>query len=286
MAKKTYRLSPALLLEQRRAQRKNSRLRKQGASEQAISEHSPVRSAASIAAMTPRERYNYLRRLRTWNKPTTRRTVLPSGDLVDTVVLERTQRYADRYNERIGKQVERINKRAAELGLGTVEERQALRGYDRKTGKFGGGRGTVAGALSRIDIVEPPLTERAAKRRMERMMRASKRSGSERRESLRKSVTDMLYRLGDDESAERIGLMADEDFDALVSATNFMDNLALEYHSIEDSFFRGANGDTSGMDALSSQATHGGDSSSAWLDRFGVPVPEAKGTGPVDLSAL
>lgn len=231
-------LSPKLSNLQKRARDKEYRMRKSGISARDVPNLSPRLPASDVMNMTSRERSAYSRKLESFLSRNVQFVALESGEGVRRDVLERTQKYAEKYNKRAERMRERIDRAKAPKGVGTIVDRLRLTGATNPvTGKVEPRRGMVQGSIGELRIAELPTTRAQAMKRLETVKAMAERSYKERREGLRKSVHDMASKLGDDELAERINYMSDIDFDVLVNRTNFMDTLSFEYWTYMEELF-------------------------------------------------
>lgn len=229
---------------QRRARQKEGRLRKAGALGPSISDISPVRPWREVQAMTPGEKRSYRAQLAHFTSRQNRLYVYESGEVVLYSQAEKQRTKAEaataKINERVASARRRINRIKVDptvSGAGnikTIEERQRERGLEerdaqgRKTGRVHEYMGSVYG-VPEVKVGQPPASDKSAQRRAEALQAMAKRSWGERRAKLRQSAAEMARFAGDDELAERIEKLSDNQFDVLTQRTNFMDELSVAY---------------------------------------------------------
>lgn len=217
---------------QSKADRKVKYLVSKGASVYQINEYTSYLTRPEVEQMNRRERYNYYRRLQTFVN--TDYVVLQSHEVVEKVVLTRTQKYMAQYNERAARLRKQVNARTEGTGLrdrfGTVEQyTSSVAGDLRLNGNRVGGT-FVTGRISPLVMGKLPTTRANALKREEAFKRmASESADSRRRKAVRDSAVKMLLMNGDTETARRIRAMSNERFDVLSLNTNFFDVLKSEY---------------------------------------------------------
>lgn len=214
----------------KRAIDKEYRLLKGGMSREMVNILSPRVSAKEYNAMTSTQKARYTKRLNNFAKRDTYVT-LESGERASGYQLRRVNELIGEFNERADETRERIDKLSGEkLGTSIAKARAATAKYDPASGEFKPKRGQVLGAVSRISVTEKPRTVAQLQSRLKQIGKAVETSYDERRKRLRDNIDDMLAIMGaDDYLRERMRSMSDDDFDVLITSTDFMDKLALEF---------------------------------------------------------
>ena len=229
---------------QRRARQKTYRLKKMGASEASIAGVSPVKAWSEVEAMTPGQKRSYRAKLERFNSRDNRLYVYESGEVAPYKEVERQRKQTgsavDRINAKVASARRRINRIKVDptvSGAGnikTIEQRQRERGLEerdaqgRKTGRVHEYMGSVYG-VSEVKVDQAPASDKSAKRRAEALQEMANRSWGERRAKLRQSAAEMARFAGDEDLADRIESLSDDQFDVLTQRTNFMDELAVMY---------------------------------------------------------
>lgn len=226
---------------QKRARDKESRLRKKGASADAIGSVSPRRAWADVKGMSVNEQRAYGAALMQFNHRSNAYRVLPHGMVIAKRDVLAQSVYIKGINERREQEAARINAigvanvPGARNIYGSIQERQrerVLREKDdsgRFTGRIHEYVGDVYGVSKVNEPTVPPKDRQTAEKRLDMFIEMAQRSYEERRENLRGAVRDMLEGCGAEELAEFIDGMTDTQFDVLTQRTNFMDELSATY---------------------------------------------------------
>ncbi len=194
--------------------------------------------------MTPGEKRSYRAQLKSFTSRTNRLYVHESGAVspYSEVAKHKTplEMRAEAFNRRLAAQRRRIdaievNRTVSGAGnIKTIAGRQRERGLEerdangKKTGRVHQYMGSVYGAYN-VHFEESPADEKTARRRAEALKKMTERSWSDRRDKLRLSAIEMARFAGDEELADRIEALSDDQFDVLTQRTNFMDELATMY---------------------------------------------------------
>ena len=217
---------------QKNARNKEYRLRQRGANALGVGEASPRLPASVVAAMSVSEQRAYAARLRRFNsRDNSLHVYAETGAVVPTSTYRAIEEGQRRYNEAMRQRVEGF----ADVVSGTSLERFRARIDDMRyrmitsTRQLGGAY--IGGRVARISI-EPPATAEVARRR-ERMVREmnTRESDSDRRTRVRKNAMQMLYLMGADAQARKISNLSNQQFDVLVSVTNFFDLISVPFDS-------------------------------------------------------
>lgn len=205
---------------QKRARDKEYRLRKQGASREAIGAISPRKPWAEVKAMRPAEQQDYAKRVDVWNR-TSRYTGVSSGSVIPTALIDQAKRLQATHNEFIYSERERIK--------GIAPEEWA-KYYTPREGILGKGMGDI-GLLAPIDIkkMNPPASVEVAKRRIKRFEERNKHKFSYYRKSQRNAMERMLWKLDLYELAEVVHQMDNDAFDLLSTVYASWDTLKYLY---------------------------------------------------------
>lgn len=226
---------------QKRARDKESRLRKKGASADAIGSVSPRRAWADVKGMSVNEQRAYGAALMQFNHRSNAYRVLPHGGVIAKRDVLAQSVYIKGINERREQEAARIdaigvaNVPGARNIYGSIQERQRERVLREKddSGRYTGRRheylGDVYGVSKVNEPTVPPKDRQTAEKRLDMFIEMAQRSYDERRENLRESVRSMLEGSGAEELAEFIDGMTDTQFDVLTQRTNFMDELSATY---------------------------------------------------------
>lgn len=206
---------------QKRARDKEYRLRKQGASREAISEVSPRKSWKEIQAMSPAQQQAYAKRLDTWNRKA-RYTGVTSGNVVPTRLIDQAKRLQQKRNQFIYSERDRIR------GIAPGEWDKY---YRNREGILAKGE-DIVGLLAPIDVkkMEPPASVEVAKRRIKRFEERNKHKFSWYRKRQREAMEQMLWKLDQYELAEVVHQMNNDAFDLLSTVYASWDILKFEYN--------------------------------------------------------
>lgn len=218
---------------QKNARNKEYRLRQRGANALGVGEASPRLPASVVANMSVSEQRAYAARLRRFNsRDNSLHVYAETGAVVPKSTFRAIEEGQRRYNEAMRQRVEGL----AQLVKGTtLEERTRAQIDDLRyrlatsTRQLGGVY--IGGRVARISI-EPPTTAEVARRR-EKMVREmnTRESDSDRRTRVRKNAMQMLYLMGADAQARKISNLSNQQFDVLVSVTNFFDLISVPFDS-------------------------------------------------------
>lgn len=233
--------SVALALLQRRARAKQSRLRKKGATEEAIADVSPVRPWSEVKAMTAGQKLSYRAQLKRFTSRQNAYHVYSESGAISTKATHRnTQEAIEQINKARQAELDRINRIKVKAIPGaqniyeTVQARQMERVLEerdyrgRKTGRIHEYLGDVYGVGVASAGVEP-RDKRTAERREQMFVEMAKRSYAERRKGLKDAVLDMARFAGADQLEAEIKSMTNIQFDVLTQRTNFMGELSAMY---------------------------------------------------------
>lgn len=206
---------------QKRARDKEYRLRKQGATREAIEEISPRKSWAEIKAMSPAQQQAYAKRLDAWNRKA-RYMGVKSGNVIPTKLIDQAKRLQQKRNQFIYSERERIR------GIAPGEWDKY---YRNREGILAKGE-DIVGLLAPIDVkkMEPPASVQVARRRIKRFEERNKRKFSYYRGLQRSSMEQMLWKLDQYELAEVVHQMDNDAFDLLSTVYASWDTLKFEYN--------------------------------------------------------
>jgi hypothetical protein len=191
---------------QKRARDKEYRLRKKGASFDEVKAASPRVSAKEIAKMTPGQKRSYRAKLENFNKRENRLYVYESGEVDKLAEIQKFQKQAQAYNDKVQARRERIAKKAKGAGL-----------YKDKSVKN-------ESALSGIKFVkadEMPKSKAQLHRFKKGLKRLKQTSEPQRRKRLRMNAKEALNEVGLSDVAEMIDKMSANAFDMLMTYTDF-----------------------------------------------------------------
>lgn len=205
---------------QKRARDKEYRLRKQGATREAIAGISPRKSWKEIQAMSPAQQQRYAKQLDTWNRKS-RYTVVYSGNVIPTNLIDQAKRLQQKRNQFIYSERERIR------GIAPGEWD---RYYSNREGILAKGE-DIIGLLAPIDVkkMEPPASLQIAHRRIKRFEERNKHKFSYYRGLQRSAMEQMLWKLDQYELAEVVHQMDNDAFDLLSTVYASWDTLKFAY---------------------------------------------------------
>lgn len=206
---------------QKRSRDKEYRLRKQGATREAIAEISPRKSWKEVKAMTPAQQQRYAKRLDAWNRKA-RYTGVPSGNVIPTKLIDQAKSLQQERNQFIATE----RKRIAGISPGEWDKY-----YRNREGILAKGE-DIIGLLAPIDVkkMEPPASVQVARRRIKRFEERNKRKFSYYRGLQRSAMEQMLWKLDQYELAEVVHQMKNDAFDLLSTVYASWDTLKFEYH--------------------------------------------------------
>lgn len=206
---------------QKRARDKEYRLRKQGATREAIARISPRKSWDEIRAMTPSQQQDYAKRVDTWNR-TARYTGVSSGNVIPTALMDQAKCLQQKRNQFIYSERDRIR------GISPDEWDKY---YRNREGILAKGE-DIVGLLAPIDVkkMEPPASVQVAHRRIKRFEERNKHKFSYYRGLQRKAMVEMLWKLDQYELAEVVYQMRNDAFDLLSTVYPSWDTLKFEYN--------------------------------------------------------
>lgn len=236
MARSTVPLS----VMQARARAKGYRLKKKGASAEAVANLSPVRPWSEVQAMSPGEKISYRAKLKRWTSRETAYHVYRSDVVVPKSTYTSINQAIKDINKKRERELKRINSIKVEGVAGarniysSVQERQRERSFEEKDdkGRPTGRKHEFIGDLygvSKMSASVPPSSEERANKRLEMFQAMAARSYEERRQGLKDNVVTMLEGSGAQELADMIKNFTDNQFDILTQRTNFMDELSSVY---------------------------------------------------------
>lgn len=208
-------------LVQKRARDKEYKLRKRGAAINSIKGISPRKSWKEIKAMSPAQQQAYARQLNAWNK-NARYTVVESGNVIPTNLIEQAKRLQQKRNQFIYSERARIRSIAPSEWDTYFRNREGIlaRGED------------IVGLLAPIDVkkMEPPSSLQVARRRIKRFEERNKHKFSYYRGLQRSAMEQMLWKLDQYELAEVVHQMKNDAFDLLSNVYASWDTLKFEYN--------------------------------------------------------
>lgn len=232
--------SVSLSIMQARARAKGYRLKKKGASAEAVANLSPVRPWSEVQAMTPGQKISYRAKLKKWTSRENAFHVYRSDVIVPKSTYTGINQAIKEINTKRERELNRINAIKVESVAGarniypSVGARQHERSFEevddkgRPTGRKHEFIGDLYG-VSKVSASVPPASEERAAKRLTMFQEMASRSYDERRASLKENVVTMLEGAGAQELADMIEGFTDNQFDVLTQRTNFMDELSSVY---------------------------------------------------------
>lgn len=206
---------------QKRARDKEYRLRKQGASREAIADVSPRKPWKEIKAMTSSQQQAYAKKLDAWNRKS-HYTGVKSGNVIPTKLIDQAKHLQRKHNQFIYSERERIR------GIAPGEWDKY---YRNREGILAKGE-DIVGLLAPIDVkkMEPPASVQVARRRIKRFEERNKHKFSYYRGLQRSAMEQILWKLDQYELAEVVHQMKNDAFDLLSSVYASWDTLKYEYN--------------------------------------------------------
>ena len=224
---------------QKNARNKEYRLRSRGADALGVAEASPRLPASEVAHMSAFEQRAYAARLRRFNSSENRLHVYETGTVVPYKTYQTIERGQREYNERMRARVEAMGEIVTgvnrQMGKESPFRDFSARVEDIRYRMLTSGRQLggvyVGGRVAQISIAAPTSPEQAARRaKMVREM-TTKESDADRRRRVRRNAMQMLNLMGEDELARKISNLSANQFDFLVTVTNFFDLISTPFDS-------------------------------------------------------
>ena len=240
---------------QKRAKAKDARLRRKGALASEVASVSPVQSNASIAGMTKREQKDYARKLRLYTQ-VERYTVLESGEVVSSTVVNQMKARATAKNRIASKEAKRIDDLMAgkyvykningkykkislvdALGGQTIADRLWNIGTRKIKGRPVAIAGNVHNRVAPIIDYKPPTSKANLEAQAKRWSDAGIGHASyndHMREANRRSAERMLAMMGMPDLSELFDInnpnrLTDAQMDVLFIASDFFNVLEVDY---------------------------------------------------------
>lgn len=232
-------LPPYLARLQKNARNKEYRLRSKGANALGVAEASPRLPADVVARMSAFEQRSYAARLRRFVSRDNRLHVYETGAVVPHSTYQAIVRGQREYNERMRARVEAMGEIVAgvnrqmgrqspfrDFGARIEDIRYRMLTSARQLGGV-----YVGGRVAQLNIAEPVSASQAERRaRMVREM-TTRESDRDRRRRVRRNAMQMLNLMGEDELARKISNLSAQQFDFLVTVTNFFDLISTPFDS-------------------------------------------------------
>lgn len=224
---------------QKNARNKEYRLRSKGADALGVAEASPRLPASEVARMSAFEQRAYAARLRRFNSSENRLHVYETGTVVPYKTYRTIETGQRAYNERMRARVEAMGEIVTgvnrQMGKESPFRDFAARVEDIRYRMLTSGRQLggvyVGGRVAQINIAAPTSPEQAARRaKMVREM-TTRESDQDRRRRVRRNAMQMLNLMGEDELARKISNLSANQFDFLVTVTNFFDLISTPFDS-------------------------------------------------------
>lgn len=214
---------------QKRTRDKEYRLRKRGAA--MVGDLSPRVSMAEVRSMSTRELRAYARRLNRFSSE--RSVVLESGEVIPESVIRRINRNIAEHNRKAARERERIDKVNRDLpkvGERFVQTRVSV-GVDPNTMQpyVEAEPGQTGATLQPIISTEPPKTAKQAMRRLKASERWAHPNYMRRTATQRRSIIEMLERIGMDAESDRVRRMSSLAVSVMVNRYGIFDEIDLWY---------------------------------------------------------
>lgn len=230
--KKWEQLYKSTMAWQRRAQSKERRLRKQGATN--VKDISPVKSARDLQKMTYHELEKYRHELNVFTDRNTAYQILPSGQAVDKKEIRKLRRQIAKVN-RMRRQVRERLSRAEVSGAQDIETRYRMRAQrDPLTGEIVPGPRGSGGPWDPVVMTELPQTAEALERRLETARQMLKHDWPHVVAGQRRSAVAMAEQTGNDDLVDAIRSLSDYQLSFAIERLGLIDSLALYYQSRHD----------------------------------------------------
>lgn len=252
---------PELSRLQKNARNKEYRMRRMGASNEAVGFASPRVSYAEVKRMSVQEKAEYKAKLKAFNARENKLQVAAYNGTIQSI-----NSWANKYNAQARRSKNRIEAipidysvSGAKGAIKPISQWKAERGLAEKdpqtgipTGRVFVTRGQVHGSVSELGVrsMTKPKDFETARKREETLKRMAQTRFATRRKALRKSVDDMVRAWGDDALASAIASMSNAQFDVLIHETNFMAEITVAYSPFSER-------KTSGMSELRAIAKGG-----------------------------